>query len=752
MQQEAFFFPSMPCGGPGSRGRTSAPRACAGSDDRSGKPVTGAHTGCHGLAGALLIVGAMLADTPAQAQGPADDATPPRLEEVLVTAELRSTRRLDQAGSTSVVDGELAVRRNAVHLENLLRITPNVNIAGGTSRARFYQVRGIGERSQFVEPLNPSVGVLIDDIDFSGLGAAALLYDIEQVEVLRGPQGTLHGANALAGLINMRSAAPGERFAARVNATAGDYGRRELGASATGPLGSDALLYRVAAFRHQSDGFMRNDFLGRDDTNARDETLLRGRLRWLATDAQTLDLTVMHTDADNGYDAFSLDNTRVTLSDEPGRDRQRSNALGLRYTLEGDAVTTEFLASAADTDSEYSYDEDWSFVGIEPALEYSSFDRYRRERRSYSAQLRLSSSAPLTTAAGDVAWTTGLYALSDDESLRRDYTYLAAPFGSRFQADTVAAFGQLDLDITEGWTVSAGLRIARRAMDYRDSADVRAEPNNDLWGGKLSLSYTDPRFGLFYAAASRGYRAGGVNAGILAFPDDGSLTDRLAPLRFFDTERLYNFELGHKARFANDRVESSLTLFYMDRGDQQVRGSLVIRRDDGSTAFVDFTDNAAAGYNLGVEWELRARAGERLDMYLNLGLLRARFDDYINADGRDLEGRDQAHAPSYQYAAGLSYRPLPALLLDLQFEGRDAFYFSDRHDARSTAFGLLNLRLAWQARDWELSLWSRNLLDEDYFTRGFGSFGNDPRKGYIVEEYRQFGEPRQLGASVEYRF
>ena len=190
----------------------------------------------------------------------------------------------------------------------------------------------------------------------------------------------------------------------------------------------------------------------------------------------------------------------------------------------------------------------------------------------------------------------------------------------------------------------------------------------------------------------------------------------------------------------------------MDRGNQQVRGSLVLPRDDGSTAFVDFTDNAAAGYNLGLEWELRAIASEGLELYASLGLLRARFTDYVNADGRDLDGRDQAHAPRYQFATGIAYRPVERLLVDLQWEGRDAFYFSDRHDARSTAFSLLHLRAAWQARHWEVALWGRNLLDEDYFIRGFGSFGNDPRKGYVVEEYVQYGEPRQLGLSLEYRF
>jgi outer membrane receptor protein involved in Fe transport len=166
---------------------------------------------------------------------------------------------------------------------------------------------------------------------------------------------------------------------------------------------------------------------------------------------------------------------------------------------------------------------------------------------------------------------------------------------------------------------------------------------------------------------------------------------------------------------------------------------------------VDYTANAAAGYNLGLEWELRAAASETLEGYLNIGLLRAEFEDYINADGRDLDGRDQAHAPHYQFAAGLSWRPAEHWQADLQWEGRDAFYFSDRHDGRSTRFSLVHARLSYSRDNWELAAWGRNLLDEDYFIRGFGSFGNDPRKGYVTEEYRQYGDPRQLGLSLDLR-
>ncbi|MDP4788667.1 MAG: TonB-dependent receptor plug domain-containing protein, partial [Haliea sp.] len=128
------------------------------------------------------------------------------LSEIIVTAEWRDTPLLSQSVSTSVITSDGLRERAAQHLEEVLNVIPNLNYASGSSRARFFQIRGIGERSQFQEPLNASVGLLIDGIDFSGLGTLGTVFDVAQVEVLRGPQGTLHGANALAGLINIRSA------------------------------------------------------------------------------------------------------------------------------------------------------------------------------------------------------------------------------------------------------------------------------------------------------------------------------------------------------------------------------------------------------------------------------------------------------------------------------------------------------------------------------------------------------------------
>ncbi len=679
----------------------------------------------------------------------------PQLEEIVVTAELRSVALQSQPSSTSVLTNHDIQQRAAQQLEDILAVAPNVNFASGTSRARFFQVRGIGERSQFQEPLNPSIGFIVDGIDFSGLGAVGDLFDIEQVEVLRGPQGTLHGANALAGLINIRTGQPEAEPGLEIQAMGADYNTWSAGIVGTGPLISDKLLYRLAVSTFQSDGYIENDYLGRDDTNDRDETSVRGKLRWLPDEASSLDVTAMYIDIDNGYDAFSLDNTRHTLSDEPGHDKLETSALGLRWRSDLASLSAEAALSVASTDTDYAYDEDWSFVGIAPGWEYSSTDRYQRDRDSYSATVRLLSNDRSLLFANSTQWVIGVYYLGDREDLQRQYTYLASDFSSSYDTDTLAVFGQLDSALGERFTLTTGLRVERRDTDYQDNNQVASDPDKDLWGGRLALEYDLTERAMVYGSISRGYRANGVNANILASmdaTDDPQSIDRLARLQEFDEEHLFNYELGFKGSFAENTLRARLAVFYMDRDDQQVKGSLTLPREDGSTAFIDYTSNAAEGSNYGLELEVDWLASDKLSLYGNVGLLETEFDNYINADGEDLSGRDQAQAPGYQYAVGGRFDIGRGFYLRMDVEGKDGFYFSDRHATRASSYDLLHMRLGYSNDHWSIALWGRNLTDEDYFVRGFGDFGNDPRKEYLVEPYYQYGEPRLVGVSTSYRF
>ncbi|HET9446510.1 MAG TPA: TonB-dependent receptor plug domain-containing protein, partial [Steroidobacteraceae bacterium] len=174
------------------------------------------------------------------------------LEEVVVTATLRE-HSLREAPTSVTLLNEQALRLVArQHFEDVLSVIPNLHWAGATSRPRFFQIRGVGEREQWQGAPNPSVGFLIDDIDFSGIGMPATLFDVERVEVLRGPQGMRYGANALAGLIVLRGREPADEFGFQTEASIGEYASESVGAVATGPVEALNSSWRVAVQRYRS--------------------------------------------------------------------------------------------------------------------------------------------------------------------------------------------------------------------------------------------------------------------------------------------------------------------------------------------------------------------------------------------------------------------------------------------------------------------------------------------------------------------
>ncbi len=649
------------------------------------------------------------------------------MEEVIVTADFYEAEEMSLPESVSILGEDVIRGRTAEHLEDVLGHVPNLNFAGGTSRARFLQIRGIGERSQFADPINPSVGLLIDNVDFSGAGTAATLLDVEQVEVLRGPQGTRYGANALAGLVKLKTHEPTDSPYATIEAMGGNYDQRSVRAVFSGPLSSD-LGARIAIGQFNSDGYTYNAFQDRDDVNARDETSLRGKLAFGADNHRTV-VAFAHVDIDNGYDAFSLDNTRTTLSDEPGRDRQRSNSISIDSTWQRDGFDLKLIGAASDSDIEYSYDEDWSFTGIHP-FGYTSTDAYLRDRETRSVELRAVSS-------GETEWVAGLYVLDSAEALERRYTFLAGPFFSDYDFTSMAAFAQRRFTFGDRVSLSAGLRFERRDTGYTDSDGIAFSPTDDMWGGQLSLDWAATPNVLWYASLSRGYKAGGFNT-------DGSLD---ADLRQFGPEYLWELEGGIKAVLANGSVRLRSAVFHDWRRDQQVKSSIVRTRPDGSTEFIDFLGNAAEGNNRGIETQIDWYVSDAFALFANVGLLSAEFDEFINEFGENLSGREQAQSPSWTASVGADI-DLAGFFARVSLDGKDAFFFSDRHSVTSDRYVLLNARVGYRFDSWTIALWGRNLTNQDVFVRGFGSFGNDPRKNYEVEPYRQYGEPRVFGLTV----
>lgn len=676
---------------------------------------------------------AVAAITVVAAAVPTHASEPEYDEEIVVTADLRGQTLREISTSVSIVTSADADAHGAQHIEEVLGQIPNINFASGTSRARFFQIRGIGERSQFIDPLNPSVGFLVDNVDFSGAGSIGTLFDVQQVEVLRGPQGTRYGANGLAGLIHVKTREPTEDFEGLVRLTGGDYGHRGAGAVLSGAL-SDAMLGRVAVEKVSGDGYISNDHLGRDDTNEKDETTFRARLHLLPSDDATIRLSFMHVDVDNGYDAFSLDNTRRTLSDQPGHDRQDSDALGIDGTWILDDLTLQLIGAASNSDIEYGYDEDWAFDGIHP-FGYTSSDNYVRDRSTRSLEARLSGANGI-----GFSWVAGLYSLSVDEDLLRQYTFAAGDYRSNHEVDTLSVFTQAEFEISSNASLLLGGRIERRSADFDDSNGVAFSPDETLWGGRIAVTFAPSDSWESYISLARGYKAGGFNT-------DGSLD---ADLREFDSEDLIELEAGVKGR--SGALGYQIAIFYDRRRDQQVKSSIVRVRPDGTSEFIDFNGNAAKGTNKGLEVSLDWQVSEHLELFAAIGLLDAEFDSFINEFGEDLSGRAQAHAPDHtgNLGARLAFDNW-AFQLDASL--KDQFFYSDRHHVDNNSdYTLINASANWQIGNLDIRLWGRNLTDEDYAVRAFGSFGNDPRKDYVTEPYFQWGEPRMIGVTATFGF
>lgn len=681
------------------------------------------------------------------------DATAESVERITIQGDFRRMTVQEAPTSVTALVAERFGQRGAVHLESMLNALANVNFSGGSSRARFIQIRGVGERSQFVDPIQPSVGLLIDGINYSGLAQAAQLFDISQVEVYRGPQSGRFGAHGMAGMLVLESTQPGTEAQGQWQLGFANYGGVRGGFAAGADLGALGRG-RLSVHQQRDDGFIENTYLQRDDTNSRSERNLRVNLFTELAPNWSLRTTFHALRQDNGYDAFSLDNDRTTLSDEPGEDDLRSRAGRLALTYNGwQAADIELSVSTLTADSVYSYDEDWSYVGIAPGWEYSSFDAYARERDDQTLELRVVSQQPFMLAQRETDWLAGLYIYDRDENLRRDFYNWDIDqqdvFSSDYASEHRALYGELTHHLSSAWQITAGARYERYDNDYNDSNQVEANPSDTMWGGRLSLSYLPEVDQLWYLTLARGYKAGGVNGEALGKAQDASLTDLrdyLLARATFAPELLTSLELGHKVVSADQRLALQAAVFVQQRDDVQLKGW--VNRDQ---SFVGYLQNAAEGNAYGAELEVTYRVNEAVETFASVGWLATEIEGFVTEDGVDMSGREQAHAPNYQYNAGVRWQLLENLQVTLETDGKDGFYYSDSHMSRADSMQVLHANVRWKLGAWQLSLWARNLTDEEYGIRGF-YFGNDPRKEYITETYEQFGEPRRFGFTANYHF
>lgn len=686
------------------------------------------------------------------------------LEEVIVTADFRASELMTSAASVSVL-GELQIEeRGARHLEDILSAAPNVSWSTGASRSRFVQIRGVGDLEQYAEPkYYPSVGIMVDDLELGSAANAGMLFDVSQVEVLRGPQGTRFGASAHAGMIKINSNAPTDEFEALLRGGVGNYDAYNYGAVISGPLG-DTLTGRIALQQNQGDGYIENEHLGEDDTAGYDELTGRARLRWQPSDNASYELALFSFDAENGYDAYSLDNERNTWSDQPGVDEQDTLAVSARGEWQfGAGTTLQAVVSDLNADLLYSYDADWISPEVcEISTCSSGFDTARevfdRQRDQSTIDVRLLGGAE-AIAAGEWRYALGVYGNQSSEQL--NYAYPSAWYGlyesaSEYETDRYAVYGELEYAFSDRLSLTGGLRLEHFADDYRDSNGVAHDNSEDLYNGELSLQYhfSDTSFG--YATLALASKPGGVNVaassqyGFMSPAFQGFMQGKLR----FDDEQLLNREIGFKSRQLDNRLELRAALFYATRENAQLENWMW---DDAAGLWIGYLDSNSDTDSYGLELETTFAASDAIELFANVGWLETEVDtittfDLDRWDFVAKSDREQTKSPRYQYNAGIR-AALPAGFSGvLEIEGRDESYFGYYHDGQLEAYELLNASLTWSNETVTLNLWGRNLADEEYATHGL-YFGADPRDDFGAwsnQTYYQFGAPRTYGLDISW--
>ena len=672
------------------------------------------------------------------------------VEEIIIKADWREAPITDGDTSTFVLSGNEIKAQPIKHFENLSYLVPNLNFAASDSRARYFQIRGIGERSGYLGTPNSSVGFLIDDVDYSGQGGIATLFDVDQVEVIRGPQASRIGANALAGLIYIKTKEPTEEFEASSEINLGSYNTQSAGIALSGPVTKNKeVKFRFVVRQDQSDGFRKNLFLNKSDTSSKDELTLRLKIDFELSETSNSKLLLSSVDMDDPADIWTIDNSLNTLSDRPGMDSQKTDTLGYKYFKKFDQFELQSFTSTTDTFVVFSYDADWGNSESHAPYTYDYFSETLRDRQSFNQEFRLVSNSNNMP----FSWVLGTTFLSLDETNDRQddgiYGDPSDPFGpyesltissSDYSSNNLSFFGNIDYELAKDLVISLGVRAEEWKAKYSDTNNENFNLSNDMFGGKVSVSYLMENIGNAYLSYAKGYKQGGFNVGL-------GLLGQVDPNELeYDPEYLTNYELGINSKIS-DFTDLSFNIFYSQREDQQVLISTQVDPNDPNT-FVYLTQNAAEGLNYGFEGSFDTQLNDALSLFLNLGYLETEIKNW--ASRPDIEGREQAHAPKYSFSAGAEYYFQENTSFEINFIGKSGFYYSDSHNNKSDSYVLTNAALRHSVDNWVIDLWVQNLFDEYYSTRGF-FFGNEA-PDFIDTLYRRHGDPRHFGLSVRYDF
>lgn len=715
------------------------------------------------------------------------DSQAKTLDAVTVTARRRAESIMDVPVAVSAFSEEALKDLQASDVTGLQGAVPNLNIVQGRGSANSTNVfiRGIGQPDA-LQSFDPGVGMYVDDVYYSRInGSMFSLFDIQQIEVLRGPQGTLYGKNSTGGAIKITTRNPFDYSGGAAELTIGDYGRQEVRAYYSGQL-SDTVAASIAAASIRNDGYVRDTVTGRhynnDDTQA-----VRAKIAFQPSDTFRATLAFDHTEqdvaptmgrpmapllqTDLGLGVVVLQpgetgewNHRSQTSFLPPGRGQKMESSGTSLSMEWD-VNPQWLFKSI---TSYRQLETNSFIDID-ASEFELGDvlvALDQKQSSQEFQLQYDNGSNLQA-------TFGAYYMKEDvPSYQEAYADdLFALFGmpidflrtidDDLSTSSVAAFAHVNWEFVPTWTLAAGVRWTRDEKEYdRSTSTFWGAPFSGInetvafqakadWTAvtpsiSLQKAFSDNVMG--YVSANRGFKSGGFNGRANTVYDTQHAK--------FDPEYVWTYELGVKAASDDGRLRGSVAAFKSDYKDFQAR----VSQDVGTFPVL----NAAELDISGIEFEGSARFGEATVLSAQLGWLDAKYDRFEDFrldptyPGYD-PNLNHDHVPfspdvtariALQQGFSLGGAGNLGVGVDASYRSKTWLSVDNREVLSQGAYTVLGAFGVWDSPQytWQVRAGVRNLTDEVYKTEGqeFASVGN------IQTAY--YGLPRNWYMSVRYNF
>ena len=679
----------------------------------------------------LLMMAILLAE-PSQAEEKSSDEY--QLETITVTAQKNEENVQDVPISMDVFSDMQIEDAGVTDMGELTRFSPNL-FSTQMIDNRTIVIRGVSSHSLVI---SPPAGIFVNDIPYSiNRMQNPDLIDVERIEVLRGPQGSLYGKNTESGAINIITRQPGNDFGGKVF---GEYGvfdtpnghapMYRVGGSISGPVKTDKFFAGVSFQIKDSDGYMKNIYNSDEKAAKTEDKTGQITLRWTPT--PVWDISFIGDVSENhdgfGYQRFATGPNKtnpfeINWDGENEWTTENNNQV-IHVKYNGQNFNMLSITSRSDFTTDYKYDTDFG------PSDFDS-DSIIHDILSYSQEIRFSS----VKDAKKFIWLFGLFASRDEIYVKASMpTYLSVR-ETDMDSESLAIFGQGTYTLYDRLHLTAGARYEHQELDgeqFNQFAEVQnysSSNSNDEFLPKLSVLFDINDNIMTYLTLTKGFLSGGYD-----FSRGNSSQDL-----YFEPEHTTSYEAGLKTTFFDNRLTINAAVFHIDIKDKQVLQWSVIRSQ------MDIT-NAAEASSEGFEIEINARPLSGLDLFAGFGYADARIDNWVadlSSGGTfDYKNKYLQDSPKYTFHAGAQYRAQNGCFLRADILGTSEFYSDAENTQKVDGYETVNLKIGYEQEKYDIVLWADNVFDEEYITSQY-EYG-----GALVQD----GAPQSMGVKLTYRF